>query len=132
MLRFRSRKSRLFSICVTSRSILSSFFFIDTATTEIYTLSLHDAFRSVRTSAIALCLRRCGCRCRWCCAASWWCHARGLLERHPHAVALERTRRRKFPQLVPDHLLGHIHGNEFLPVVHGDSMPDHFRHDRPA
>src|SRR6267378_4813158 len=86
----------------------------------------------VCTSAIALCLRRCGCCCRWCCAASWWCHARGFLERHPHAVALERTRRRKFSQLVPDHLLGHIHGNEFLSVVHGDGVPDHFRHNRRA
>src|SRR5437016_1790312 len=75
-------------------------------------------------------LRRRGCCCRWCCAASRWCRTRGLLERRFHSVAFERTCRGELAQLVPDHLLRHIHGNEFLPVVHRDSVPDHFWHDR--
>ena len=57
---------------------------------------------------------------------------RGLLESCLDGVALERARRRKLSQLVPDHLFGHIHGNEFLSVVHGDRVADHVRHDRGA
>ena len=39
---------------------------------------------------------------------------------------------RKLAELVPDHLLGDIHRDEFLAVVHGDGVADHVRHDRRA
>jgi len=54
------------------------------------------------------------------------------LERCFHGVAFERARGRKLAQLVTNHLLGHIHGNEFLPVVHRDGVANHVRHDRRA
>src|SRR5688500_9077196 len=40
-------------------------------------------------------------------------------------VATERARRRELAQLVPDHVLGDVDGNELLPVVHRHGVPDH-------
>src|SRR5437867_5366511 len=48
------------------------------------------------------------------------------------AVPPERPRHRELSELVPDHVLGHVHGNELLAVVHGDRVSDHLGHDRRA
>src|SRR5690242_12688027 len=40
----------------------------------------------------------------------------GLLGRGLDRVALERPGGRELAQLVPHHVLGHVHGNELLPV----------------
>src|SRR6266850_7906963 len=47
------------------RTATSHFFFNDTATTEIYTLSLHDALPTSAHSPRCCATRRC----RWCCTA---------------------------------------------------------------
>src|SRR4030043_1897004 len=44
-------------------------------------------------------------------------------------VALEGSRRRELPQLVPDHILGDEDGDELPPVVNGDGDADHLRDD---
>src|SRR4030067_1703904 len=44
-------------------------------------------------------------------------------------VALKGSRRGKFPPLMYAHVLGDEDGNEFPPVVHGDSDADHLRDD---
>jgi len=36
--------------------------------------------------------------------------------RRPHAVAFEVTRKAELAQLVPHHVLGHIHRDNFLPL----------------
>src|SRR5262245_8817868 len=45
-------------------------------------------------------------------------------------VSLERPRRRKLAELVSDHVLGDVHGNELLAVVDRHRVADHFRHHR--
>src|SRR5262249_51788842 len=45
-------------------------------------------------------------------------------------VALENPRRRKLAELVADHVLRHVNGNELLAVVHGQRVPHHLRNDR--
>ena len=42
-------------------------------------------------------------------------------------VALEEPRRRELAELVADHVLGDVHRDELLPVVHRDRVPDHLR-----
>src|SRR5689334_24966828 len=59
------------------------FFFNDTATTEIYTLSLHDA--------LPICNR--GCRGRAPCGVRWWLRTRV----GPKAAAERRSGRRRMP-----------------------------------
>src|SRR6516162_3605099 len=49
----RVSPSRSFYDCAFSRSLLFFFFFNDTATTEIYTLSLHDALPICRAAPIS-------------------------------------------------------------------------------
>ena len=44
-------------------------------------------------------------------------------------MALERARRRKLAQLVPDHVFGHINGDELAPVMDGDGVADHVGED---
>src|SRR4051794_25741801 len=51
---------------------------------------------------------------------------RTLLRRRLHRVALKGPRRRKLAQFVPHHVLGHIHRDEFLPVVHRHGVPHEF------
>src|SRR5205807_5995995 len=46
-----------------------------------------------------------------------------------YRVALELAREAKLTQLVADHVLGDVHGNKFLPVVHRDRMSHHFGDD---
>src|SRR5262245_29517675 len=38
----------------------------------------------------------------------------------------------EFPELVADHRVGHEHGHVLAPVVHGDRVADHGRHDHRA
>ena len=45
-------------------------------------------------------------------------------------MAFEGTGWGKLSELVSDHLFGHIYRNKFLPVVHGDRVPDHIGHNR--
>src|SRR4029077_17882782 len=45
-----------------------------------------------------------------------------LLRRRLHRVALERPRGGKLAQLVPHHVLCHVHRNELSPVVHRDGV----------
>ena len=47
-------------------------------------------------------------------------------------VALEDARRRELAELVADHVLGHVHRNELLAVVHRDGVADHLRNNRGA
>ena len=47
-------------------------------------------------------------------------------------VTLESPRRRKFTQLVAHHVLGHVHRNELLAVMHRQRVADEIRHDRRA
>src|SRR3982751_1432665 len=49
---------------------------------------------------------------------------RTLLGGSLRRVALERTRGRKLAELVPDHVLRHVHGNELLPAVHSERVAD--------
>src|SRR6202043_2740249 len=50
----QQKSSRLFHALSSSRFLLGRFFFNDTATTEIYTLSLHDALPILELKALAL------------------------------------------------------------------------------
>src|SRR5579872_7372846 len=50
-----------------------------------------------------------------------------LLRGRFHRVALERPRGRKLAQLVSHHVLGDIHRDELLPVVHRNSLSDELR-----
>jgi hypothetical protein len=48
-------------------------------------------------------------------------------------VALEQPRWRELAELVADHVFGQVDGNELLPVVDRNGVPDHFGYDgRPA
>src|SRR6185369_4519038 len=47
-------------------------------------------------------------------------------------VTLEGPRQREFAELVADHLVGHVHGDVLLAVVHGDRQTDEVRQDRRA
>src|SRR5204863_2529126 len=47
-------------------------------------------------------------------------------------VALEDPRHREFSELVPDHVLGHVHRDVLLAVMHGDREADEIGHDRRA
>src|SRR4051794_11669440 len=48
------------------------------------------------------------------------------------AVRLEDTRRGKLAELVADHVLGDVHGDERLAVVHAERVADEFGRDRRA
>src|SRR5262249_26805965 len=55
----------------------------------------------------------------------------GLLVGHElSAVSAEEPRRRKFAELVADHVLGHVHRDELVPVVHGEGMAHELGQDR--
>ena len=43
------------------------------------------------------------------------------------SVALERTRERKFAELVANHVFRDVHGNVLTAVVHGDRQADEVR-----
>src|SRR5260221_7239173 len=47
-------------------------------------------------------------------------------------VPLERPGEAELAQLVADHALRHVDGDELLPVVDGDRVPDELREDRGA
>src|SRR5688572_24212766 len=53
-----------------------------------------------------------------------------LILRTACAVSLELARRGELSKLVTYHVLGHVHRNEFLSVMDGDRMTDHFRGNR--
>src|SRR5271166_4183825 len=55
---------------------------------------------------------------------------RRLLRGRFHRVSLERAGRRKLAQLVPHHVLGDVHRNKFLAVVHAQCVPDELRQNR--
>src|SRR2546421_10879488 len=46
------------------------------------------------------------------------------------AVRLERARERELAEPVADHVLGHVHGNELLAVLHGQRVAHELRPDR--
>src|SRR6266487_1579906 len=48
------------------------------------------------------------------------------------AVAAEQPRRGELAKLVPHHVLGDVDGDELVPVVHRERMPDEIRRDRAA
>src|ERR1019366_5044370 len=52
-----------------------------------------------------------------------------LLRRHLHRVSLEGAGGRELAQLVSHHILGHIHRDELLPVVHRHGVPHELRKD---
>ena len=45
-------------------------------------------------------------------------------------MALERSRRRKLAQLVPDHILGNVDRNVTFAVMHAERQSDHVGRDR--
>src|SRR5688572_17064358 len=45
-------------------------------------------------------------------------------------MALEGARGRELAELVADHVLGDVHGDELPPVVDGEGVADHLRRDR--
>src|SRR5437899_484470 len=45
-------------------------------------------------------------------------------------VPVEGPRRRELAELVPDHVLGHQHRDEFVPVIDAEGEPDKLRKDR--
>src|SRR5487761_1829768 len=45
-------------------------------------------------------------------------------------VAVKRPRRREFAELVADHVLGHQHRDEFVPIIDAKGQPDELREDR--
>src|SRR5664280_1357360 len=45
-------------------------------------------------------------------------------------MSLERPRRRKLAQLVSHHVLGHVHRNKLLAIVHGNGVAHKFGKDR--
>ena len=47
-------------------------------------------------------------------------------------MSLEDPRRRELAQLVADHVLRDVHGDELAPVVHRDRVAHHIGHDRRA
>jgi len=47
-------------------------------------------------------------------------------------MTLKEPGRSKLSQLVPDHIFRDEDRNEFLPVMHRESMSDHIRNDRGA
>src|SRR5688500_149071 len=47
-------------------------------------------------------------------------------------VTLEEAGRGELAELVPDHLIGHVHRHVLLAVVHGDRQPDEVGQDRRA
>src|SRR5579862_1207454 len=54
----------------------------------------------------------------------------GLLVRDLARVTAEQPGRRELAELVPDHVLGHVHGNELVAVVHRERVPDEIRDHR--
>src|SRR5690606_22686358 len=54
----------------------------------------------------------------------------GPLVRELAAVAPEEPRRRELAELVADHVFRDVHGNELVPVVHRERVPNEFRGDR--
>src|SRR5439155_13860872 len=62
-----------------------------------------------------------------------WCRrrrrARRALGLAVGRVAVERACRRKLPELVTDHLLGHQHRDVLLAVVDAEGEPDELRQD---
>src|ERR1019366_3351982 len=54
---------------------------------------------------------------------------RSLLRRHLHRVSLEGAGGRELAQLVSHHILGHIHRDELLPVLHRHGVPHELRKD---
>src|SRR5690606_37779915 len=54
----------------------------------------------------------------------------GPLVRELAAVPPEEPRRRELAQLVPDHVLRDVHGNELVAVVHRERVPDEVRGHR--
>src|SRR5690606_27050852 len=54
----------------------------------------------------------------------------GPLVRELAAVPPEEPRRRELAQLVPDHVLRDVHGDELVAVVHRQRVPDEFRGHR--
>src|ERR1035437_7096895 len=52
-----------------------------------------------------------------------------LLRRRLHRVSLEGAGGRKLAQLVSYHVLGHIHRDELLPVMHRHGVPHKLRKD---
>src|SRR5215213_1037697 len=48
------------------------------------------------------------------------------------SVPAERPGHRELAELVADHVLGDVHRNELVAVVHGDRVTDHLRDDRRA
>src|SRR6185369_9908216 len=49
-----------------------------------------------------------------------------------HRVSLEGAREAEFTELVADHVFGHIHENELLPVVNRNRVSNHLGDDRRA
>src|SRR5260370_12232864 len=47
-------------------------------------------------------------------------------------MAVKGPRRRKFAELVADHVLGAIHRDELVAVVNGEGQRDHIRRDHRA
>src|SRR5947208_16456681 len=47
-------------------------------------------------------------------------------------MTVERAGRRKLAELVPDHLLGHLHRNVLVAVVDAEQQSDELRQDRRA
>jgi hypothetical protein len=46
---------------------------------------------------------------------------------NPNAVSFKRARGGEFAQFVAHHIFRDVHGNEFLAVMDGNRVPDHFR-----
>src|SRR4029077_860503 len=50
-----------------------------------------------------------------------------LVDRLLPRMSAEQTRRRELTELVADHVLGHVHRDELVPVVHGERVADELR-----
>src|SRR5262249_51212367 len=57
---------------------------------------------------------------------------RSLSCRSLHRVTFKVARLTEFTELMSDHVLGDVHGNELAAVVHGDRVSDHIGVDRRA
>src|SRR6185295_777174 len=70
----------------------------------------------------------CHCACFHRLLPSW----RGFLDRLVALLRmpLELSRRSELAELVANHVLLHVHGDELFPVMHGDCVAYHFRHNR--
>src|SRR6185503_11907323 len=70
----------------------------------------------------------CHCACFHRLLPSW----RGFLDRLVALlrIPLELSRRSELAELVANHVLLHVDGDEFLPVMHGECVTSHFRHNR--